>query len=192
MRKGKMWIFEEVVHQDDEFAHAGDQGDFWLFTGGAEPQVKGFEDGVVADGAEDGHVESGADGGSSARDVTLAALASAVLIVGSDTRQRSGALFGEGSEFGHFGQDDGGCSGAYARDRIEALGFGFQFSVLSDELDDGFFALVDLLLKNLQESAALLLAEAFKVMRAAVGFGDEGFNELSAPNGELAQGFLLS
>jgi hypothetical protein len=102
MRKGKLWIFDEVVHQDDEFADAGDQGDFRLFTGGAEPQVKGFEEGVVADGAEDGHVESGADGGSSATDVPLAVLASAVLIVGSDTRQRSGALFGEGSEFRAF------------------------------------------------------------------------------------------
>jgi hypothetical protein len=45
MRKGKLWIFDEVVHQDDEFADAGDQGGFRLFTGGAEPQLKGFEDG---------------------------------------------------------------------------------------------------------------------------------------------------
>ena len=191
MRKGKMWIFDEMVHQDDQFAHACYEGDFRRFTGGAEPQVEGLENGIVPDGAQRGHVERGADDRTSAGDMAISALCSAVLIVRGYPCQRGGALFGESAEFRHFGQDDGGGGGSDTGDLVQALGFGFEFGIPGDQLEDRLLALIDLLLEEFAQGAALLLAVAFKVMRAAVGFGDEGFDELPAPHGELAKGLLL-
>src|SRR6266705_362433 len=64
----KVGIFEEVVHQDDEFAHDGGAGDFGGFACGAEPLVKLFELPVGAGGNQCGHVERPADGCAPAAD----------------------------------------------------------------------------------------------------------------------------
>ena len=45
--KLKIMIFEEAVHEDDEFAHAGGHGDEGFLAGGAQAQIKLFEDAVV-------------------------------------------------------------------------------------------------------------------------------------------------
>jgi hypothetical protein len=42
--KGKVWFFKQVVHEDDEYAHTGGDGDEWFFSGGAQAQIKLFED----------------------------------------------------------------------------------------------------------------------------------------------------
>jgi hypothetical protein len=49
--KGKVWIFEEVVHEDDEFAHDGGQGDEGFFAIGAQAAINFLEDVTVAHGA---------------------------------------------------------------------------------------------------------------------------------------------
>jgi hypothetical protein len=50
-----------VVHEDDEFAHAGGQGHEWLFAGGAQTRIKGFENTIMTDGAQSRHVKSAAE-----------------------------------------------------------------------------------------------------------------------------------
>ena len=37
-------IFEQAVEEDDELSHHRAQGDHFLFAGGEEPLVEGFED----------------------------------------------------------------------------------------------------------------------------------------------------
>ena len=41
-------IFQEAVHEDDEFAHEDGAGEFFGFAVGEEAQVEGFENWVVA------------------------------------------------------------------------------------------------------------------------------------------------
>jgi hypothetical protein len=55
--KLKMRIFKQPVHEDDEFAHAGGQGDFRFFACGSQAKVELLENAVVADGADGGHVK---------------------------------------------------------------------------------------------------------------------------------------
>jgi len=40
--KLKMVVFEEAVHEDDQFAHAGGEGDFKFLAGGNQPLEKGL------------------------------------------------------------------------------------------------------------------------------------------------------
>ena len=46
--KGKVWFFKQVVHEDDELAHAGGNGDEWFLSCRAQAQIKLFEDAVIA------------------------------------------------------------------------------------------------------------------------------------------------
>ena len=39
--KVEVRIFEEAVHEDDEFAHDGGEGNFGRFACGAEPLITG-------------------------------------------------------------------------------------------------------------------------------------------------------
>jgi hypothetical protein len=45
--KLKFLIFKQVIHEDDEFAHAGREGDEWFFTCGPEVLIEGFEDAIM-------------------------------------------------------------------------------------------------------------------------------------------------
>jgi hypothetical protein len=45
--KGKVWFFKQVVHEDDEFAHASGDGDKGLLSGGAQAQIKLFKNAVI-------------------------------------------------------------------------------------------------------------------------------------------------
>src|SRR5258708_3287889 len=42
--KGEVRIFEEAVHEDDEFAHDGGHGDEGLFAVGAQAEIKFLEE----------------------------------------------------------------------------------------------------------------------------------------------------
>ena len=57
-----MRIFQEGVEINEKFACAGGEGDLAGLAFGAQPEVKGFEDGVVLDGDEGGHPKAGAHG----------------------------------------------------------------------------------------------------------------------------------
>jgi len=121
--KVKVFIFQEAVHENDEFAHAGSESDQGFFTGGAEPEVKSFENAVMTDGAHGGHVKGSAHSDSSATDMTCAAMISAIPVIWCQARQRGSSLVGDLAQLGHLGQDGGGDHGTDSRNGIESLGF---------------------------------------------------------------------
>jgi len=61
----KVGIFEDVVYEDDEFAHDGRKGDFGWFARRPQPLVKLFKLAVGMGGDECGHVEGASDGSAS-------------------------------------------------------------------------------------------------------------------------------
>ena len=149
--KVEVWVFQEAVHEDDEFAHDGSEGDFRWFSGGAEPGIKGFEDVVMADGAQGGHVKRLPDGTAPATDATEAGLMAAVTIVRGDPSQGRSGLVGESAQFWHFGQQSGRHHRADARDGVQPAGFGGQFRVLGNQLGDGGIALGRLFFQGFDE-----------------------------------------
>jgi len=60
-------IAQEAVEEKGDFAHDGDEGDFFGFARVEEAAVEELEARVVDDGGEGGHVESAACGGAGSR-----------------------------------------------------------------------------------------------------------------------------
>src|SRR6267378_168285 len=61
--KRKVWVFEQVVHQDDQLPHHGGEGDFGRFACGDQAVVKRFEQVIAPAGRERGHVKGATDFG---------------------------------------------------------------------------------------------------------------------------------
>ena len=101
--KLKFFIFEEVVHEDDEFAHASGHRHQWFFSGGEQARIKLFKNAVMPHGAQGGHVERTPHGPPTAADVAHALQHSAVAIIRGHARQGGGGLRVEFSQFEHFG-----------------------------------------------------------------------------------------
>ncbi len=80
----EVWVFEETIEQDDEFAHDGSESDHLDFAGGTKALVKVFEDLIVADGAQSGHVESAAHGGPAPANEAHATSGAPVAVVWSE------------------------------------------------------------------------------------------------------------
>src|ERR1017187_8311748 len=110
----KVGMFEGVVHEDDEFAHDGGEGDLGGFAGGAQPLVKLLELTVGTGGDERGHVKGTPDRRASATD----AAASVPLATFARMRCQSGQgrrlAAVERAQFGQFGQHAQGGDGADA------------------------------------------------------------------------------
>jgi len=189
--KLELIIFQEVVHEDDEFAHAGGQGDQGFFTGSPQAQIEGFKNAVMADGAQGGHVEGATDGMSAAADVTALGLVPAITVVGSQAGQRGGGLGIEMSQLGHFRQDSGGHDRTDPRDGIQSFGFVRQPGIGGNDLGNGQITLVDLFIEQLLELAVLTHAERIGVMLGAVALDGAGVDELAAALGEAGQALLL-
>src|ERR1700761_3260506 len=149
--KLEVGIFEETIHEHDEFAHAGDEGDFWFFASGSEAGIKSFEDGIVTDGAQGGHIKGTADGFATACDMTRTRLLPAIAIIGGDTCQGRSCGIADGTQFGQLRQDRGGGDGSDAGDGFQSLGFVLEFSVAGDEFSDGDFAGGDLFFQDAPE-----------------------------------------
>src|ERR1041385_2533908 len=64
----KVGIFEDMIHEDNEFSHDGSEGNFGGFACNAEPLVKDFQRGVGMGGYQGGHVKGSSYGGASAPD----------------------------------------------------------------------------------------------------------------------------
>ena len=88
--KGEMRIFEEVVEKAGEFAHDGDEGDFFEFSGVKKVLIEVFEMAVVDDGNHGGHVESRAWDGAATGDLPTALGLTTVGVEGSQTEEMSG------------------------------------------------------------------------------------------------------
>jgi hypothetical protein len=79
----KVGIFEDVIHEDNEFAHDGGEGNLGGFAGSAQALIKLFELTVGMGGNECGHVECPSDGRTATAD------AAASMPLAAFTRMRS-------------------------------------------------------------------------------------------------------
>jgi hypothetical protein len=189
--KLKVFIFKQMIHEDDEFAHAGGHGDERFFTGGEESGIKGFEDAVMADGAQGGHVEGATHGASPATDMAPAFKFPAVAIVGGDARQGGGRLRVKFAEFGHFCQHGGRHDRTDTGDGFQPFGFPGQFRIGGNEGGDGLVTFIDLFFQQFEQLAVLAQAERIGVMVGAIGFHGAGMDELTAALGHGRQLPLL-
>src|SRR5437899_12673172 len=100
----KVWIFEEVVHEDDEFTHDSGERDFGGFAGGAEPLIKLFEWTVGMSGDEGRHVKGTSDGSAATADAAPTVPLAALARVRGQSGQGRGLAAAERAEFREFGQ----------------------------------------------------------------------------------------
>ena len=189
--KLKFIIFEQVVHEDDEFAHAGGHGNQWFLSRSQQARIKLFENAVMAHGTQGGHVERTPYGVPPATDVAGSFLGSAIAVVRGHSRQGGGGLCAELSQFGHFSQDRGGHDRTHAGDGFQPPGFVRQAGIRGNEGGDGLIALFDLFFQRLLELAGLAHTERIGVMLGAIVFGGAGVDELSAALRHIGQLLLL-
>ena len=189
--KLEVFIFEELVHKDDEFAHAGGHGDEGFLSGGAPAGIKFLQDAVVAHGAQRGHVECAADGSATAVDASDSALFATVTVIGSHPRQCCGRLPGEFSEFRHFREHRRGHDRTNARDGPEPAGFVRELGVGGNQGGDGFIALFDLFFQRAAQLPGLAETERIVVMLGMVAFVGEPLDELATAQGQVGQLLLL-
>lgn len=140
----EIWIFEEVVEEDEEFAHDGGEGQFCWLTGSTQFCVEGAENGIGTNGGESSHVENIAQSDAPTRDVALAGDISAVVIVGSNAEQRGGLVARKRAEFR--AESQAGCGGdeAHALNFHETSGVSGELRFRGDGFLDGGFELLDL------------------------------------------------
>jgi hypothetical protein len=189
--KLEIFIFEEAVHQDDEFAHASGQGDQRLFARSSESLIKGFEDAIMFDGAHRGHVEGAAHGDTPAADVPRSVVISAVSIIRSQAGQRRGRRLGELAQFGHLRQHRGGNDRTDSGDGLQPFGFVRQLSIRLDKLQDGLVAGFNLAVQQAQALTGLAAAEGIDVMFSPVAFSDTAADKLPAARGQFGESLLL-
>ena len=189
--KLKLVIFKEVVHEDDELAHAGSEGDQGFFTSGPESLIKVFQDPVMTHGTQGGHVEGTANRASTATDVAPARQVATVAIIRCHACQGSDGLRIKLSQFRQLGQYGRGDDRAHAGDGLQACGFVGQTGILRDELGEELVALIDLFFQQLLELAVLAHTERIGVMFGAVGFHGASVDELPPALGHICQPLLL-
>src|ERR1035437_7503183 len=90
--KGKVWIFEHMIHQDDPFPHDGGECDLRGFAGRDQPVVKRFEQVIAPTGRQRGHVEGAAQFGPTTTDAAFAGPLPAVAVIRAKAGQRGGLL----------------------------------------------------------------------------------------------------
>ena len=115
-----------MVHEDDEFAHDGGEGNFGGFAGGAQPLVKLFELAIGMGGDECGHVERTADRCASTADAAASVPLAAFARMRGQSGQGGGLAAVERAQFGQFGQHAQGGDRADAGDGFEFLHAGIQ------------------------------------------------------------------
>ena len=117
----KVWIFEGVVHEDDQFPHDGGEGDFGGFAGRAQALIERLELAVGARRYQRRHIQRAAHWGAASSDAPAAMpLATLPRMRGQSGQCRRLAAV-ERAQFGQFGQHPQGRNGADASDGDEFL-----------------------------------------------------------------------
>jgi hypothetical protein len=130
-----------MVHEDDEFAHDGREGDFGGFARGAKALVKLFEWAIGACGDQGGHVECAPDLAASTTDASSSMPLAAFTRMRCQSCQRRHLPAVERAQFGQLGQNTEGGECAHPGDGFEFLdsliqgdGLGAQFVELGLDL----------------------------------------------------------
>lgn len=175
---------------DKEFAHEGDEGEFFGFGTEEEGLVEGLKDGVVSRGDEGGHVEGASGFGASGRGSALTAEEAAVAVEGGKAGEGGTGTTVEGAEFGDVSEQGGGGEEGDGFDGAKGAHFGGGRRVLCDRiLEEGFE--VGQVGVELFKKGAALLDEVFVAKEAeAVGFGQTQGDEVVAAGTEIGQADL--
>ena len=180
-------VFEECVEDDEQFAHAGGDDDLEGLSGLFESVGEFFDDGVVAFGGECGHVEGATDGGPSSPGGAFSLESSAVSVGGGESDEGSDFLPVELSEFGQFGEQDGGGASGDPRDALHEVVFGLPLGVALDALEELVFEFFDLLVELVEEFSDTLSYDFRVGGLESVLFGGPMFDELASPRDDFLE-----
>ena len=206
-------MFEEVIEEDEEFAHDGGEGEFGRFVGGAQVEVESAQDVVGAGGAQSGHVEGVAQPEAAAGDVALIAQVAAIVIKGSDAEECRGLRARERAELRAEGQAGRGGEEANSWDLGETSGLGGESCFEGEGFGHGGLELLDLATEQgearlgqrprqlgglrgelEQEAAALedgLLAGDHEFLQEKLGRGGRPVGERFDQGTEIQQGLRI-
>jgi hypothetical protein len=166
------------IEDDQQFPHAGCQGDLFGFPFGHKTLVEVADHGVVPGSDQGPHVEGGPDGSATAPDHSLSAQCAAVLGQRRNADQRGDLLPVECAQFGKVGQESATDDGTDAGDAAQEVLLGTPHRALLDGLVQ---VGVDVGQASLQPTDVLF--EAFFHRRERMGetipFGDQHFDELA-------------
>src|SRR5690242_3111142 len=99
----RCFVPQDGIEEDDELAHASDDGELGRLSGGLEPMISARQRQITPNGDQDGHEECRPYHGSAARDGATSSQVAAVSIEGSDPDQRRGLMAIEGAQLGQLG-----------------------------------------------------------------------------------------
>ncbi len=183
----KVGIFEDLVHEDDEFAHDGSESDFGGFAGGAQTEIKYFEVGVAAGGDQGGHVKSPAHGWSASSDSSPPFPTTALAGVRRQSGQGGDLTSIERTQFGQFGEYTQSRNGADARDGLEFLRSLMEQWVLLAESLKFFFDLLQICFQTTQQAFSLTAQAGEEELLGLLPLRHEQFQQLSAAANQFAQ-----
>lgn len=137
--KREVWIFEQMIHQDDQLSHDRRERDFGGFARRDQPVVKRFEQVIAPAGRQRGHVERTSHFDPPAADAALARPLPAVAVIRAESGQRGGLPPVERAQFGQGGQHHHGGEATHAHDVIKPLHLAGQRRLgLQEGFDEGF------------------------------------------------------
>lgn len=176
-----------MVHEDDEFAHDGGEGDKRFFARRPQAQVKLFEDAAMAHGTQGGHVEGAPRHAASTTDVPHSLEPATVAVVWGHARQRGGGGRGKPAQLRHFGQYGDRNHGADTGNGFEPVRLVPQGGVGGDERGQLLVAVGDLPVQGFEQLPRLPNAQGVGVMLGVVALGIAHLDQLPPPLGEVGQ-----
>ena len=184
-------LSDHAVKHDEEFAHAGDEGDHFLFAGGAVMLVEGLDLRTAADGREGDHIKGVADIFPAAFDGAWPVGLATVLVVGRHAGEGGGLLAVERAEFGAGDDQGGGRVWSDARGRVQASHAGEEGGVGGDQIGQELIGVAELFFEGADDRVDALEDAGMSGALTAVLLLNEQVDELAAAAGQGAQFALL-
>lgn len=185
-------MFKGVVHEDDEFAHDGGEGDFGGFTRLTQALVELFELAVGTGGDQGRHVEGFAHGRPSAANAAASVPLAAFARVRSQTGQGGGLTAIERAQFGQFGQNAQGGEVADSGDGGQLLHAFIQGSGLRAQGLELLFDFLEVSFQSAHQTLSLATQCGQGESLDLLALGHEDFPNLNATTDQLGQLLFLS
>ncbi len=104
-------MFEDGIQDDQQFAHTGNQSNFWFFARCPQPSVEVSDHGIAPAGSQRSHVEGSAHVSSTTPNDTASPQQTTVPVEWGHTDKRSDLFAVQAAQLGQLGQhgaaDDG-------------------------------------------------------------------------------------
>lgn len=97
-------MFQQSIHDREQFPHGGDEGHLGRLPRGAESAIKGCEVGIVSSGTDRRHIQGGSHRGAAAPDMALAAVLAAIAVHRGDADEGGDGAPVERPQFGQLGE----------------------------------------------------------------------------------------